>query len=197
MLPLLPPLCRQTTTMYGRPEGSVCLRAFDNSIIPFRSIDLRAVWFFWSIPASFSTIHWSAKIFEGLEGYRVPAIAPRHVKKNVPHVRRTLAWPFPIHSRLSPSILRTTTESGTLGWEWTARLFLIVTFHGRLDWFCRREKRTSELNLPASRCDTPGVNCSRTKPKSVIGISRELIYDVRFIRALSGRARDSSCALGN
>lgn len=58
--------------MYGRPEGSVssCLQAFDNSIIPFRSIDLRAEWFFWSIPASFSTIHWSAKIFEGLEGYR-------------------------------------------------------------------------------------------------------------------------------
>lgn len=83
MLPLLPRLCRQTTTMYGRPEGSAssCLRAFDNSIIPTRSDRSISVSESFSAQFFFSTIHRTAKIFEGPKGYRAAAIASRRDKK--------------------------------------------------------------------------------------------------------------------
>jgi len=113
--------------MYGRPEGftSSCLRAFDDSIIPIPvPIDRSPVSKSFSGRCRFFSLRFiEARKFEGLEDYRIAAIPFSRGKKSMAHVRRILAWPPRIHFHLGPSILRTVTESGTLGWEWRRPLF--------------------------------------------------------------------------
>lgn len=133
MLPLLPRLCRQTTTMYGRPEGSAssCLRAFDNSIIPTRSD--RSI----SVSKSFSAqFFFSVRFIEPrkfLKDLRAIAQLRLHlavVKKRgsrAPHTGVTISNSF------SPRPVDFTHRKWNARLGMTACLFLIVTFHARSD----------------------------------------------------------------
>lgn len=129
MLPLLPRLCRQTTTMYGRPEGS----ASGLSIIQlFRPVPIdrspcRRVF----LPNFFSLRFIEPRKF--LKDLKVIAQLRLHLAVVKKRGSRTPHTGVTISNSFSPRPVDFTHRKWNARLGMTVCLFLIVTFHARSD----------------------------------------------------------------